>query len=172
MQQEKHDWFWTLICCGLLGLLLGILGCTKVTTQTAVWPMSFKNWGNPNAVAITYCDYYGNPIILLNLEELEGTDVAKAYWKYIIIHEKDHVARLMKHPGGCVGGMSQYAIDPDYRAYLEIEAKCAEFVAMNFDGHFKNPGFTFMMAFNEQYEWFGKHMTREEFFKRVPCRPP
>lgn len=165
---RRKDLVWTFLSFALLGVVLGLLGCVKYTPYTAVWPMSLQK---DSLLAVTTCDLRGHPIILLN-KDLVGQVPAWA-WKHVIAHEMQHADDVRASRGGCVGAMKRYNSDPNYRLWLEIRGKCAEYLSMKADEMFAGTqGWDFLLIFTPVYQLYGRHITFEEFLNRIPCRPP
>lgn len=155
---------WWLVVFALLGVLIGLLGCAKYQPYTSVYPLSFPPQMNELA-AVTECEAGGQPIILVNA----NVEMPRAMWKYVLIHERQHAVDMREY--GCREAMKRVQTDPDFLMTLEVKAYCAQFVAMNSDGIFPEPAWQFRAMFEGVYDHYGRHLPKDVFFRRIPCRP-
>ena len=165
VDNNRRTLFWTFVSIALFGAFLGLLGCAKMPPPyTSVYPVAFPPSMN-NMAAVTECEMGGQPIILIN----SNLAIPKMFVKYILIHERQHATDMRMQ--GCVSTMERIQKEPDLLMWLEVRAYCAQWVAMNNDGMFPQPSWQFRMMFEEVYDKYGKHLPKEVFFNRVPCRP-
>lgn len=165
VDNNRRTLFWTFVSIALLGAFLGLLGCAKMPPPyTSVYPLPFPPT-MANLAAITDCEAGGQPIILVNT----NVEIPRVMWKYVLIHEKQHALDMRAY--GCRKAVARVQNDKDFLMTLEVNAYCAQFTAMNNDGLFPEPAWQFRMMFEEVYDKYGKHLPKEVFFNRVPCRP-
>ena len=170
---KRRDYIWLFVSCALLGAVLGLLGCVKYIPQTAVWPAVFNGESRGSVLAMTTCDLRGNPIIIVNQEIFGHPDFPRWTIRYILIHEEQHARDMRLFKEGCNKFLETYRTDPDFRLTMEVRAKCAEYVAMKNDGVLAGlSGWDFPAVFAPLYQLYGQHITFDEFFSRIPCRPP
>ena len=152
---------WAVVAC------LFLWGCAtnRVNRYIPIWMYPFGE--DMRALAMTSCDFAGNPIILINQTAYESSNYEEWYWEYIFVHENQHVRDLLAHPLGCVGGLSQYNVDVNYRMEMELRGECAEWMAMLRDKRVVNQEFFF--RFYNQWMLYGQHMDIADFFRGLNC---
>ena len=163
MKSKRIAWLLLYLLTGLT--LCTIYGCATANRLIPIWMYPFPD--DQNALAMTSCDFVGNPIILINQTAYEGEDYAEWYWEYIFVHENQHVRDLLAHPMGCVGGLSRYNVDRDFRMEMELRAECAEWMAMLRDKRAVQGEFFF--RFYNQWHLYGQHLDIADFFKSLDC---
>ena len=143
-----------------------LYGCAmRVQRYIPIWMYPFDE--SSHALAMTSCDFLGNPIILYNQTAYESDEYPEFYWGYIYLHEEQHVRDLLAHPGGCTGGLEQYKNDVNFKMEMELRAECKEFLALLADGRVIQNQFFF--RFYDQWSLYGRHMEVADFFKGLDC---
>ena len=134
-----------------------------------VWATPFS--AEDPALAHTMCDVMGNPIILYNEERfLRDSEPPRWAWKYILIHEQEHVRQIRK-AGGCTKAMMLYRTDSTFRIATEFEASCVGLHALSKDGRIPNHREFYDSAFEALYLRYGTFTSRKEAKTAWNCRP-
>lgn len=154
----KNKWTWLLSFC-LLGLLLGILGCTRVVYRESPTPYVvvpdtvFAPCGltEPCTIATAYCSEDNRPVIFIRKGYVR--DEQKQFTR---AHEEVHISQMS---ADCKGTSKRYQDSVEVRRRMEEAAYCAEAKARMKAGHS-----TEMVV-----SWFGQMMFALFETNRLVC---
>lgn len=151
----------------LLAISLIFWGCAtgRAGRYIPIWMYPFAE--NANALAMTSCDFAGNPIILINQTAYESEEYPEWYWPFVYQHENQHVKDLLAYPTGCKDALERYRHDPQFKMEMELRAECVEFSALTSAKRVIRNEFFF--RFYNQWILYGQHLSIDTFFKGLDC---
>lgn len=130
MEQNTKDWLKNVIgkwfICALLIIMLAMLsGCMKMHGQIAslraqrdgTTVVVTSDWQG-SSIAMTTCSIKNVPVILIKDMSMTKNDLL-----VVMVHEQTHVLQMKKN---CFATQRRYALDPKFRASMELEAYCTD----------------------------------------------